>query len=68
MSPEQAELNRVYTYHYKNMDEKHAIAWKQSLLKNGRATKKSDEFTDIVNYIKRKNFPFKYSVEKKFLQ
>jgi len=67
MTPEQIELNRVYTYHYKNMEWKHAIAWKQTLFKNGRATKESDKFTDIVNYIKRKNLPLKYSTTNQFL-
>lgn len=62
MTPEQIELNRVYTYHYKNMDWKHATAWRQTLLKHGRATKASEQFVKIVNFIKKREFPGKYSV------
>lgn len=67
MTPEQLELNRVYTYHYKNMDWKHATAWRQTLLHNGRATEKSEEFVKIVNFIKKREYPGKYS-KREFLE
>lgn len=54
MTPEQEKLDRWYTYLYKNISWKHATAWKQTLLKDGRITPQAKKFVKIVNYIKRK--------------
>lgn len=51
MTPEQE--NRFNNYLFKNITWKHAIAWKQVLLKDGRITPQAEKFAKIVNEIKK---------------
>lgn len=55
METRQEARDRWWRYLYYNMEWKHATAWKKTLFKNGRATKESDDFVKIVNYINRGN-------------
>ena len=47
--------DRWWRYLYYNMDWKHATAMKKMRLKDGQATKESDDFVKIVNYVNRDN-------------
>jgi len=56
LTPKQQKDLTWYRYLYKDITFTHANSLKETMLKNGRITKESEQFVKVVNYVKQKRF------------